>query len=67
MLSAEKIQAYRRMTQEERWREVEALMTLAWDSLKQLPKEEVERRLAQDRKWHDEGDELVRARLRRLR
>ncbi len=37
MLSPSQIEAYRRMSPAERWREVEALMTLAWRSLKQLP------------------------------
>ena len=37
MLSKERIERYRRMTPEERWREVEELMTLAWRSLLELP------------------------------
>lgn len=39
MLSDKKIEAYRRMTPEERWREVEELMTLAWRDLLALPEE----------------------------
>lgn len=66
MLSDERIEAYRMMSQEERWREVEELMTFAWRFLKQLPHEEVERRLAFDRKQHDESDEIVLAHLRRF-
>jgi hypothetical protein len=65
MLSREQIEAYRRMSQEERWREVEALMTLAWESLKALPPEEVERRLREDERRHDEADEVMREHLRR--
>lgn len=52
MLSEAQIEAYRRMTQEERWREVEALMTFAWRFLKELPDKERERRLAYDREQH---------------
>ena len=66
MLSDAKIEAYRKMTQEERWREVEQLMTFAWRFLKQLPEEEVARRLAHDRQQHDESDAIVLAHLRRF-
>ena len=66
MLSDARIEAYRKMPQAERWREVEELMTFAWRFLKQLPEEEVERRLAEDRRRHDEGDEIVLAHLRRF-
>lgn len=66
MLSQERIEAYRRMSPEERWREVEQLMTLAWRSLLQLPADERQRRLDLDRQWHDEGDRLVLEHLRRL-
>ena len=66
MLSDAQIQAYREMSQEERWREVEALMTLAWRMLKELPHEEVARRLALDQRLHDEGDEIMLAHLRRF-
>lgn len=67
MLSPERIEAYRKMSPEERWREVEALMTLAWRMLKQLPHEEVARRLAIDQQQHDEADEIVLEHLRRHR
>lgn len=67
MLSREQVEAYRAMSPEERWREVEALMDLAWRTLQQLPDEEVARRLALDRKWHDEGDEIMLEHLRRHR
>ena len=66
MLSDAKIEAYRKMSQEERWREVEQLMTFAWRFLKQLPHEEVERRLALDRRMHDEADARMLAHLRRF-
>lgn len=41
-------------------------MTFAWRFLRQLPEEEVSRRLALDRRQHDEGDEIVLAHLRRF-
>jgi hypothetical protein len=66
MLDEARLEAYRKMSPAERWREVEALMTFAWRTLKQLPREEVERRLAIDRKWHDDGDEIILAHLRRF-
>jgi vacuolar-type H+-ATPase subunit B/Vma2 len=66
MLSEEQIEAYRKMTVEERWREVEALMDLAWRYLKELPHEELERRLAYDRQQHDEADARVLEHLRRF-
>lgn len=55
------------MSQAERWREVEALMTLAWRTLKQLPPDEVERRLAYDRERQDRADAVMLAHLRRYR
>lgn len=66
MLSTDKLEAYRAMTPEERWREVEELMTFAWRFLKQLPDEEVERRLAYDRREHDKADAIVLEHLRRF-
>jgi hypothetical protein len=66
MVSDAQIQRYRAMSQEERWREVEALMTFAWRFLQQLPHEEVARRLALDRQKHDESDEAMLAHLRRF-
>ena len=66
MISQAKLEAYRAMTVEERWREVEALMTFAWRSLKQLPHEEVERRLAYDREQHDKSDAIILDYLRRF-
>ena len=52
MLSKERLEAYRRMTPEERWRETSALMVYAWEALLQLPFEERERRLAVARLQH---------------
>jgi hypothetical protein len=66
MLSEAKLAAYRKMTVEERWQEVEQLMTLAWRFLKELPHEEVERRLAYDREQHDKSDAIVLEYLRRF-
>ncbi len=59
MLSDAQLEAYREMKPEERWREVEALMSFAWRFLKELPDEEVERRLAHDRDRHDESDAII--------
>lgn len=67
MLSQEQIEAYRRMTPEERWEQVEALMSLAWSMLKELPEEERERRLAWDSEQHDRADAIILEHLRRFR
>lgn len=67
MLSPERIEAYRRMTPAERWREVEALMTFAWRDLKRRPREERERILAVIRAQHEESDRLMLEGLRRTR
>ena len=66
MLSDAKIEAYRRMTPEERWREVEELMTLAWRTLLAMPEEERNRRLALIREEHEESDAIILAKLRSL-
>jgi len=66
MLGKDRIAAYRAMSQEERWREVEQLMTLAWRSLQHLPPEEIQRRLDRDRQEHDRADEIMLAHLRRV-
>ena len=65
MLSDAKIEAYRRMSIEERWREVEELMTLAWRSLLELPEEERLRRLAAIREEHEAGNALLLEQLRK--
>ena len=66
MLSEARIEAYRLMTPEERWREVEELMTLAWRDLQALPEEERNRRLAIIREEHEESDRILIEHLRRL-
>ncbi|MEW6743784.1 MAG: hypothetical protein AB1486_13600 [Planctomycetota bacterium] len=65
MLSESKFEAYRKMIIEERWREVEELMTLAWRSLLELPQEERERRLALIREEHETTNRLILEHLRR--
>ncbi|MBI3267805.1 MAG: hypothetical protein HYZ53_02190 [Planctomycetes bacterium] len=64
MLSEVKLNAYRRMTPEQRWREVEELMQIAWQDLLALPEEERNRRLAIVRAEHDQSDAVLLARLR---
>jgi len=59
MLDEKQIERYRNMTQADRWREVEALMDFAWSMLKDLPPEEVQRRLDADYKAHDEADHRI--------
>jgi hypothetical protein len=66
MLSERKLEAYRRMTPGDRWREVEELMTLAWRSLLELPEEERQRRLEIIREEHEASDRIILERLRRL-
>ena len=53
------IEAYRRMTPEERWRHVEELMTLAWRALQQLPDDERRRRLEVVREEHEASDAIM--------
>jgi hypothetical protein len=65
MQGPEQIEAFRNMPPQERWRLVEMLMDFAWEQLKQLPPEEMERRLAIDLKRHDDSDEEMLRRLRR--
>jgi len=66
VLSDERIAAYRRMTPEERWREVEELMTLAWRALLERSAEERERVLRHVREEHDKSDAVMLEALRRL-
>ena len=66
MLSERKLEAYRRMTPEERWQEVEELMTLAWRSLLELPAEERQRRLNVIREEHEESDRVLLAELKKF-
>jgi hypothetical protein len=65
MLSDAQIDAYRRMTPDERWRIVEELMTLAWRSLLELPPDERERRLALIREEHDASNAAILEFLRK--
>jgi hypothetical protein len=66
MLSEKKLEEYRRMTPEERWVEVEELMTLAWRSLLELPEDERARRLALIREEHERSDQALLERLAKL-
>ena len=66
MLSLQKIEMYRRMTPQERWKEVEELMTLAWRSLLELPAEERRRRLDLIRREHAESNDRIVEHLRRF-
>ena len=66
MQSDARIEAYRHMTPEDRWREVENLMTLAWRSLLDLPDAERQRRLAVIRDEHEASDAILLQHLRGL-
>jgi len=65
MQGPEQLESFRKMDPSERWRLVEKLMDFAWDQLKRLPPEELERRLAIDLKRHDDSDAEMLRRLRR--
>ena len=65
-MSAEKIDAYRRMTPEQRWREVEELTTMAWRDLLARPPEERARVLNHIRMEHERSDALILEALRSL-
>lgn len=54
------------MSPEERWREVEELMTLAWRALQERTPEERERILQKIREPHEASDSLMLQALRRL-
>ncbi len=64
MLSESQIEAYRRMTPEERWRIVEELSSSAWEALLELPWEERERRLAVAREEHQLSNDNMMRRMR---
>ena len=66
VLDERRIERYRAMTAEERWREVDELMTVAWRALLELSPEERERRLAVIREEHEESDRAMLQHLRRL-
>jgi hypothetical protein len=62
--SKEQIEAYRRMTPQERWRVTAELMEFAWRSLLALPPEERERRLEAARRQHRLSNEAIAAGLK---
>jgi hypothetical protein len=66
MLDEQRLERYRRMTPDERWSEVEELMTLAWRSLLELPEEERQRRLDLIREEHELSDAIILAHLRQF-
>lgn len=64
MQSREQIEAYRRMTPQERWRITAQLMEFAWRSLLALEPEERERRLEAARRQHRLSNEAIVAGLK---
>ncbi len=64
MLDEKRIEHYRRMTPEDRWRETEELMTLAWRSLLEMPEDERNRRLDLVREEHEQSDAIILDHLR---
>ena len=66
MLSEEKIKKYRAMSPEERWKEVEELMTFAWHTLREMPEGERKKRLDAIRQEHDKSNEALLEHLRRV-
>jgi len=62
--SKEQLEAFRRMTPEERWRITSQLMDLAWRTLVELPHEERERRLEAARRQHQLSNEAIIAKLK---
>ena len=64
MLSERQIEAYRRMSVEERWKIVEELSASAWEALLELPWEERERRLEIAREEHRLSNDAM---LRRMK
>ena len=64
MQSKEQIEAYRRMTPQERWKITSDLMEFAWRSLLALDPEERERRLEAARRQHHLSNEAIAAALK---
>lgn len=64
MRSPEQIEAFRRMTPEERWKITSGLMELAWRDLLRLSTEERERLLAVARRHHRRTNDAIAAALR---
>ena len=58
------IEAFRKMTPQERWKITADLMELAWRALVRLTPEERERRLAVARRHHDLSNEAIAAALK---
>lgn len=66
MIGRERLEMYRKMTPEERWREVREMMRSSWEWLLRLPPEDLDKRLALIRRQHDEGNELIAKKLREM-
>lgn len=64
MRSPEQIEAFRRMTSEERWKIFSQLMDFAWRSLLTLDPKERERRLEIARRHHRLSNEAIVAGLK---
>ena len=64
MQSREQLEAFRRMTPEERWKITAELMEIAWRSLLVLDPAERERRLALAREQHRLSNEAIAAALK---
>jgi hypothetical protein len=64
MRSRQQIEAFRRMSPEERWKITSKLMELAWRDLRRLSPEERERRLAVARRNHRLSNDAIVAALK---
>lgn len=64
MQSKEQIEAYRRMTPQERWKITADLMEFAWRTLLEMTLEERERRLETARRHHRLSNEAIVAGLK---
>jgi hypothetical protein len=62
--SREQIEAFRRMTPQERWKITAQLMEFAWRSLLALDPDERERRLEAARRQHRLSNEAISAALK---
>jgi len=62
--SQEQIEAFRRMTPQERWKITKELMDSAWQRLLVLPAEERERRLEAARREHRLSNEAIVSQLK---
>lgn len=59
MLSPERLEAYRRMSPQEKWEEFRSLLDSGWEMLMSLPAEERERRLEIMRVEHQKTNDLI--------